>query len=116
VEIDKSFEKMVEHLNHVELQKVIEYLTERADRAFAEEQAGAAAKAREIVEKYGLTPEQVFPGARVAMRPPPGKARMKYKWGENTWTGQGFKPQWFKDALAIGVTEEQMKIKREVKE
>lgn len=41
-----------------------------------------------------------------------GKPGPKYKdpKSENTWSGRGLRPKWFKDALAEGVTVEQMLI------
>lgn len=82
-----------------------ELLAQRAelDRQIEEvrraELGTAIAKARELIEEFGLTSEDIFGASKKKARGPSGVVAPKYKnpaTGE-TWTGRGKPPAWIRD-------------------
>lgn len=62
----------------------------------------AAKKIREIAEQSGIA---VSIKTKVAERASPA---VKYRHGDNEWTGRGREPRWFREQLAAGKTREEM--------
>lgn len=65
--------------------------------AHADESAGAIKAAREIVEAFGLTQDDVFGGAKKKTAGPKGTtvaAKYKDPASGKTWTGRGKAPLW----------------------
>lgn len=62
------------------------------------EKGGAIAQARELVQQFQLTPEDVFSAGK--RKSPAGAGVAKYRDPSTgaTWTGRGKPPAWIKDA------------------
>jgi DNA-binding protein H-NS len=102
--------------SYSQLQAQIQKLQAEAEALKAKEIDGVIARVRAAIERYGITPDQLFGKAkksgtvRAAPKRPParksaGKGRpvaIKYRDGDNTWTGRGNKPRWLAARLAEG--------------
>ena len=90
-------------------------LRRRVDRAI--EAAVAARRKRaarpEVLASFGLTPEDLGP---LRASPVVGSALPpKYQDPaneENTWSGRGSKPRWFREALAAGTPPEALEVRQ----
>lgn len=83
----------------------------KAEATRIEEREAAIREIRLTIASLGLQPKDLFPTLSTA-RERRGMAPAKFAYQGDKWSGKGPKPQWFTDALAAGVTEEQMLIKR----
>lgn len=91
-------------------------LRRRVDRAI--EAAVAARRKRtlrpEVLASFGLRPEDLGPPRT---SPVVGKALPpKYRDPaneENTWSGRGSKPRWFREALAAGISAEALEVQQD---
>ena len=91
---------------YVKLQKQIEALQAEAAKALESEKAQMLAQVREVIQAFGLTPQEVF-GRRGNWK---GKVAARAKssapaYGDsngNTWGGRGPRPKWLRDALNAG--------------
>ena len=103
--MDTNFFERLEALNakKAELQK--EYDAIRAD---------ALEVARNLTKQFALSAAEVGCGAAVEAPKPRKPVEPKYQnpAGEETWTGRGVKPVWFKQALEAGIAAEEMLIKK----
>ena len=103
--MDTNFFERLEALNakKAELQK--EYDAIRAD---------ALEVARNLTKQFALSAAEVGCGAAVEAPKTRKPVEPKYQnpAGEETWTGRGVKPVWFKQALEAGITAEEMLIKK----
>ena len=99
--MDTNFFERLEALNakKAELQK--EYDAIRAD---------ALEVARNLTKQFALSAAEVGCGAAAVEAPKTRKPQNPA--GEETWTGRGVKPVWFKQALEAGITAEKMLIKK----
>ena len=108
-----------------ELKEKIDELQKEANAAFAVEQKDAISEIVKKMEVYRITIEQLAeivpkrnrePKLAKAKGPKSNSAKepkFKDPNGSATWTGgPGRKPKWFVDAVARGVDEEDMKIKK----
>lgn len=104
---------MAKRLSQIEAQ--IKKLQAEAAALREKEVAGVVARIRDAIQHYGLTADQLFgSSARKKKGPSPvaekpakkrakvGKVAIKYRDGENTWTGRGNKPRWLTARLAEG--------------
>lgn len=104
---------MAMRLSQIEAQ--IKKLQAEAASLRQKEVAGVVARIREAIREYGLTADQLFgspapkkKGPKPAAEKPAkrrakaGKVAIKYRDGENTWTGRGNKPRWLTARLAAG--------------
>ena len=103
--MDTNFFERLEALNakKAELQK--EYDAIRAD---------ALEVARNLTKQFALSAAEVGCGAAVEAPKTRKPVEPKYQnpAGEETWTGRGVKPVWFKQALEAGIAAEEMLIKK----
>lgn len=127
--------------SYSKIQKMIAKLQAEAVPARAREITGVIKRIRVAVSHYGLTaddifgkarakpaaPEQPEPGLAAKRKAPKAKVKAKSaksakaakpanppKYGDgagHTWTGNGQRPGWFKDALANGKTADDLLIK-----
>jgi len=102
--------------SYSQLQAQIQKLQAEAEAIKAKELDGVIARIRTAIEHYGITPDQLFgtvkktkakPAAnkKAPARKSAAKGRpvaIKYRDGENTWTGRGNKPRWLVARLAEG--------------
>ncbi len=101
--------------SYSQLQAQIQKLQAEAEAIKAKELDGVIARIRTAIEHYGITPDQLFgtvkkaKAKRAAAKKAPRKAAakgrpvaIKYRDGENTWTGRGNKPRWLVARLAEG--------------
>ena len=76
--------------------------------------ADAIRAAKEAAEKYGFSLDELTGDIGAGKkRGPISKGAPKYAHPEDkskTWTGKGRKPKWFDEALAAGITPDQMEI------
>lgn len=81
-----------------ELLQQREALEQAIAQARRNEIASAVAKIRELVDEYGLTPQDVFPGrgVKAVSVKPVSKVAAKYRDPQTgqTWTGRGKAPKW----------------------
>ncbi len=99
-----------------QLQAQIQKLQAEAEAIKAKELDGVIARIRTAIEHYGITPDQLFgtvkktKAKRAAAKKAPARksaakgrpVAIKYRDGENTWTGRGTKPRWLVARLAEG--------------
>lgn len=97
-----------------QLKKQIAALQSQAEGAKRSEVAGVIAQAKEAIQVYGLTRQDLFDAGttRVAKVPKPAKDRRvrkaksteaKYADGKGgLWVGRGKRPQWLSDLLKAG--------------
>jgi len=104
---------MAKRLSQIEAQ--IKKLQAEAAALREKEVAGVVARIREAIRHYGLTTDQLFGSSSrkskvskpvaeksVKRRAKAGKVAIKYRDGDNTWTGRGHKPRWLTARLAEG--------------
>ena len=106
-----------------QLEKQIQQLQREADALRSKEVASVIERVKIAIAHYNLTPEDLFgakrpgrkkqaskaTGSSAAKRPP---APPKYRGeAEQTWSGIGKRPNWFKAALADGKKPEELAIK-----
>jgi DNA-binding protein H-NS len=103
---------------YAQIQLQIEKLKAQADALQKKETAGVVARIREAISHYGLTSEDLFgKGSRRQEKAPPKTASVrrkskakgqrvavKFRDGDNTWTGRGTRPRWLVAKLAEGKT------------
>lgn len=99
-----------------QLQAQIQKLQAEAEALKAKEIEGVIARIRTAIEHYGITPDQLFGKAkkattsRAAAKKAPARksaakgkpVAIKYRDGDNTWTGRGNKPRWLVARLEEG--------------
>jgi len=94
-----------------QLQAQIQKLQAEAEALKAKEVEGVIARIRTAIEHYGITPDQLFGKARkaAAKKAPARKSAakgkpvaIKYRDGDNTWTGRGNRPRWLVARLEEG--------------
>ena len=89
-----------------QLQAQIQKLQAEAEALKAKEIEGVIARIRTAIEHYGITPDQLFgkakkaPARKSAVKGKP--VAIKYRDGDNTWTGRGNKPRWLVARLEEG--------------
>lgn len=77
--------------------------------------ADALEVARNLTKQFALSAAEVGCGAAAVEAPKtrkPVEPKYQNPAGEETWTGRGVKPVWFKQALDAGITAEEMLIKK----
>ena len=99
-----------------QLQAQIQKLQAEAEALKAKEVKDVIARIRTAIEHYGITPDQLFgkakkatTGRAAANKAPARKSAakgkpvaIKYRDGDNTWTGRGNKPRWLVARLEEG--------------
>jgi DNA-binding protein H-NS len=98
-----------------QLEAQIKKLQDEAASLRAKEVAGVISRIKDAIEHYGLTPEQLFGTSRKKRtisgelaatsnrtRAMSGKVKIKYRDGDDTWTGRGSKPRWLAARLGEG--------------
>ena len=108
-----------------QIQAQIAKLEKQADQLKAKEAAGVVQRIKAAIEHYGLTVEALFggkPGQAAPIRKSkaplkkkaaakrPSRIRFKDDAGR-TWTGNGKRPNWYKEAIASGKTAEDLAVK-----
>lgn len=102
--------------SYSQLQAQIEKLQAEAEALKAKELEGVIARIRTAIEHYGITPDQLFrtvkktKAKRAAAKKAPARksaakgrpVAIKYRDGNDTWTGRGNKPRWLVARLAEG--------------
>lgn len=103
---------------YAQIQLQIEKLKAQADALRKKETAGVVARIREAISHYGLTSEDLFGKVSRLRERAPAKAAtvrsksktkgqkvaVKFRDGDNTWTGRGTRPRWLVAKLAEGKT------------
>lgn len=82
-----------------ELLKLREELDAQIAEVRKNELAGAVAQARQIVQEFGLTAQDIFGGAARQSKANGAKVAPKYRDPATgaTWTGRGKPPKWIAD-------------------
>ena len=94
-------------------------LDKQIAKAKAGEKAAVLAQMRSAMEQYGITPEDLFTTAKRGRKPgstnsgerKPVAPKYRNEAGE-TWTGRGKQPKWVAEALASGLTLEDLMIEK----
>ena len=94
-------------------------LDKQIAKAKAEEKAAVLAQMRSAMEQYGITPEDLFTpakrgrkaGSADAGERKPVAPKYRNEAGE-TWAGRGKQPKWVTEALASGLTLEDLMIEK----
>ena len=94
-------------------------LDKQIAKAKAEEKAAVLDQMRSAMEQYGITPEDLFTTAKRGRKPgstnsgerKPVAPKYRNEAGE-TWTGRGKQPKWVAEALASGLTIEDLLIEK----
>lgn len=103
---------------YAQIQLQIEELKAQADALRKKEIAGVVARIREAIAHYGLTSDDLFGEVSRRQEKVPAKAAtvrrkskakgqkvaVKFRDGDNTWTGRGNRPRWLVAKLAEGKT------------
>ena len=108
-----------------EIQAQIAKLEKQAEQLKAKEAADVVQRIKVAIEHYGLTVEDLFGGKPSKAKPrgkskpvlkkktaakAPSQIRFKDDAG-HSWTGNGKRPNWYKDAIAAGKTPEDLAVK-----
>ena len=126
---------MAKTLESIQLQ--IQKLQEQANAIKRKEAVGVIERIKTAIEAYGLTPDDLF-GDEATAKPLKRRAKStrrpigepagvvasqrttkpkkapnppKFTDGNRFWTGQGKRPQWYKDAIESGKTPDDMAVK-----
>lgn len=83
-----------------ELQQKLSELQAQLEQARAAERAQVIAQVRELVSTHGLVADDIFGKTRSAKSGV--KVAVKFRDGENTWSGRGIKPKWLQAHLDAG--------------
>jgi DNA-binding protein H-NS len=113
-----------------EIQKQIDKLQALAQRVKDKDKAGVVARIREAIEHYDISADELFgsgPSAKTGKTrragvgtkggaqgsaKPKNKSPIRYRDDKgNSWTGHGQRPRWFKEAIASGITREELAAK-----
>lgn len=94
-------------------------LDKQIAKAKAEEKAAVLAQMRSAMEQYGITPEDLFTTTKRGRKASSADAgerkpvapKYRNEAGE-TWTGRGKQPKWVAEALASGLTLEDLMIEK----
>lgn len=78
--------------------------------AKAAEKVEALAKIKELVTTYELTEKEIAKALTKKEAGARSKVAPKYQLDDKTWTGRGKQPHWVTEALASGLTLEELKI------
>ena len=84
--------------------------------AKAAEKADAIAQIKQAMEDYEITVEDLVKksrGSKKSSGAPRASVAPKYQLDDKTWTGRGKQPKWVSEALATGLTLEDLLIKTE---
>jgi DNA-binding protein H-NS len=102
-----------------ELEEQIAQLEAQADKLRKEERASAIRDINEKVAQYKIAISEIKFSIEAKQIKPADKTKKKaeQKYSnpanpEQTWSGRGVKPEWFKSAKAKGYTDDQMLIKK----
>lgn len=90
-----------------QIEKQLRELQAKRDQLREREKADAIAEVRKMVALYGITAQELgFYAAPAASgeRKQRAPAAVKYRSGDNTWTGRGRKPRWVSEYEAAGGT------------
>ena len=101
---------------YAQIQKQIDVLSREAEQLKRKEVEGVIARIKEAIAAYGLTASELgLAGKRVSKvsatkkgskksgAKPNGSAVVRFRDGAgNSWVGRGPRPQWLRDALAVG--------------
>ena len=103
-----------------QIRKQISQLQKEADTLKEREMGGVVARIKEAIDRYALTPQDLFgarprrpgarPGRRATVRRVPSPPKFRDEAG-NAWSGHGKRPNWFKAALESGKTPDDLLIK-----
>lgn len=88
-----------------ELQQKINALQKERDDLLAKEKASAIEQINSMIQAFGITADDLdieYEAPSRFTRPMRAKVAMKYKSGNNAWSGRGRKPKWVEDHLAKG--------------
>ena len=108
--------------SYIDIQKQIAALRKDAQKVRSKEVRGVIARIRQAVDAYGLTAadlgldrkrRQNMGAAPLKVKKPGRKAKssvVKYRDGDNAWSGRGRRPQWLAAALAEGKALEQFAV------
>jgi DNA-binding protein H-NS len=121
--VEKILEKSLTHqalngMSRKQLEKLQMGIKTAMQKLTANELKAARAAATKVAAKHGFSlddlmmssPKQRGPKAKTA---PKVKSQPKFKDltdPSKTWTGQGRRPQWYRDAVTAGTTKEEMLI------
>ena len=116
--IDISAMSLVELSKHLEdLERHKADVMRSIEQRKKQEKKVVAQELREYAASKGFSWNELFSDGTAAPKPKNGRGRYKSiprfrnpQNPEQTWTGRGTRPQWFKDALNNGVTTESMAI------
>lgn len=100
---------------YAELKAQAAAILKRAEEVRKRELAEIIAEMNARIAEYEITPEQLTFGSgshkkKSGTGSKPGAPRYRDPESGKTWTGKGAKPQWYKDAIASGVKEEDLLI------
>jgi len=88
---------------------------EAIDKQIEQKQKEGKAKAikdiKDMMDQYGITLSDLD-GSPKKGKKNIGVSVVKYQMGDNTWSGRGPKPKWFKDAVANGDNMDQYLVNR----
>ena len=92
-------------LNITELEQQRQAIDAQIAEAKSQAKAGAIEQIKQMMTDAGLTIADL--GAKAAKaKQVRAKAEIKYRDGENTWTGRGRTPRWMAAHIAKGATKE----------
>jgi DNA-binding protein H-NS len=111
-----------------QIQQQIDKLNQQAQRIKDKDKAGVVVRIREAIDHYNISAEELFGTAAKAPRAagpktrktrrargsaaPKSKSPIRYRDDHgNGWTGHGQRPRWFKEAIASGMTREELAAK-----
>ena len=92
---------------YAQIQDEIAALQKKAEELRHTEMTGVIDRIKLAIQHYGITAEQLFDGAAALQAP---ATTIKYADGNgNLWSGRGPRPRWLREALASGVSLDDLK-------
>lgn len=94
-----------------ELEKVLSQIADLQNKARELQQKKKSAVIEEVkakIKQFGLTARELGFSSPAAKSDDRRTVAVKYRLGDNAWTGRGRKPKWVEDHLASGGTLESL--------
>lgn len=86
-----------------EIERQIAELTRKRDELKERERAAAIVEIRKLMERFGITENELSENAGSDAAKSSGRSvKIKYRHGENAWSGRGKQPVWLRKYLASG--------------
>lgn len=92
-----------------DIQKQIDELTAKKQAILNQEKTAVIESIKKQIKDFGITASEL--GLKGSKATKTSTVAIKYRQGDNTWTGRGLTPNWLKEYLAGGGKLEDVEVK-----